>query len=50
MLLQNNQARAEALMQQARQDVQERFARYQQLAATEPEPVPTALTKEHDHA
>ncbi|HEX7734186.1 MAG TPA: pyruvate:ferredoxin (flavodoxin) oxidoreductase [Ktedonobacteraceae bacterium] len=50
VLLQSNQARAEALMQQARQDVQEHFARYQQLAATEPEPVPTAVTKEHDHA
>jgi pyruvate-ferredoxin/flavodoxin oxidoreductase len=50
MLLQSNQARAEALMQQAKQDVQERFARYQQMAAAQPEPVPTPSPKEQNHA
>ena len=33
MLLQSNEARAESLMQQAKQDVQERWHQYQQLAA-----------------
>ncbi len=50
MLLQSNQVRAETLMQQATQDVQDRFARYQQMAATQPEPVPAPLSKEQNHA
>ena len=32
MLLQSNEARAESLMQQAKQDVQDRWHQYQQLA------------------
>jgi pyruvate-ferredoxin/flavodoxin oxidoreductase len=35
MLLQSNEARAEFLMQQAKQDVQDRWHQYQQLAAEE---------------
>ena len=50
MLLQSNEARAETLMHQAKKDVQERFARYQQMAAVQPEPVQATLSKEHDHA
>lgn len=50
MLLQSNQARAETLMQQATQDVQDRFTRYQQMAAAQPEPVQSSFAKEHDHA
>lgn len=50
MLLQNNQVRAEMLMQQATHDVQDRFIRYQQMAATQPEPVQPTYPKEHDHA
>lgn len=50
MLLQSNQQRAESLMQQAREDVQERFTRYQQMAATQPDASKVLTSKEHDHA
>lgn len=50
MLLQSNQQRAELLMQQASQDVQERFTRYQQLATLQPESVQSNAIKEQDHA
>lgn len=50
VLMQSNPARAEKLMQQARQDVQERFTRYQQMAKAEPESALTRSTKEQDHA
>jgi pyruvate-ferredoxin/flavodoxin oxidoreductase len=50
MLLHSNQVRAETLMQQAKQDVQERFARYQHMAATPSEPVQPIDTKEQNHA
>ncbi|HET8840634.1 MAG TPA: pyruvate:ferredoxin (flavodoxin) oxidoreductase [Ktedonobacteraceae bacterium] len=50
ILLQSNEKRAETLMQQATQDVQERFARYQQMAANPSDSVKPTPTKEHDHA
>jgi pyruvate-ferredoxin/flavodoxin oxidoreductase len=50
MLLHSNQVRAETLMQQAKQDVQERFARYQHMAAAPSEPVQPIDIKEQNHA
>lgn len=50
MLLQSNQGRAETLMQQASQDVQERFAHYQQMAAVQPDSIQPLISKEHNHA
>jgi len=50
MLLQSNEARAEMLMHEAKQDVQDRLTHYQQLAAVAPEPVQPALSKEQNHA
>ena len=47
MLLQSDEPRAEALMKQAKHDVQERFAQYQQLAN---QPPYTEVQKEQSHA
>jgi pyruvate-ferredoxin/flavodoxin oxidoreductase len=47
MLLQSDEPRAEALMQQARQDVQKRFALYQYLAQ---QPSPADAPREENHA
>jgi pyruvate-ferredoxin/flavodoxin oxidoreductase len=47
MLLQSDEPRAEELMQQARHDVQQRFARYQQLASQLPA---RETPKEESHA
>jgi pyruvate-ferredoxin/flavodoxin oxidoreductase len=46
MLLQSDEPRARALIQQARQDVQERFAHYQHLAQ---QPVPGAELWKESH-
>jgi pyruvate-ferredoxin/flavodoxin oxidoreductase len=47
MLLQSNAQRAEVLMQEAKQDVQDRWQRYQQMAT---QSLPEKATEEQSHA
>jgi pyruvate-ferredoxin/flavodoxin oxidoreductase len=47
MLLQSNTQRAEVLMQEAKQDVQDRWQRYQQMAT---QSLPEKATEEQSHA